>query len=151
MSYRIDIHREMYTIISHLDSGDLSPEDIARFLNEIIEIGESFIEDKLPCLYHVLLTSETHFDFGTILRSLNSLRQNEAMINVRRQLNMMTILVGSGMQNLQFTQHMMSTPQYGGRPIAILPTLDLALESVRRDIMAQGLDYTSPFATDGHG
>lgn len=150
MSYRIDIHREMYTIVSHLDSGDLSPEDVARFLNEIIEIGESFIDGKLPCLYHILLTSETRFDFGSILRALNSLRQNEAMINVRQKLNMMTILVGSGMQNLQFTQHMMSTPQYGGRPIAILPTLDLAIESVRRDIVAQGLDYTSPFATDGH-
>jgi len=150
MSYRIDVHRGIYTINSHLDDGELSSDDVARFLNEIIDIGESFIDDKLPCLYHILLTSETRFDFGGILRPLNSLRQNEAMINVRRRLNMMTILVGAGMQNLQFMQHMMSTPQYGGRPIAILPTLDLALETVRRDLVAQGIDFTSPFATDGH-
>jgi hypothetical protein len=116
---------------------------VARFLNEVIEIGERFIDDKLPCLYHILLTSETRFDSGALLRSLNSLRHNEAMINVRRRLNMMTILVGAGMQNLQFTQHLMSTPQYGGRPIVILPSLELALESIRRDLVAQGLAASS--------
>jgi hypothetical protein len=146
MPYHIEVRREIYTIISQIESADLAKEDVQRFVGDIIAVGESFIEEGLPALYHILLTDERKFDFVGMLKPLHELRQNAALIAVRTKLNMMTILVGTGkgMQNLQFTQQMMSTPQYGGRPIAILPTLELALESVRRDIAVHGISPSSP-------
>ena len=138
MPYYIEVRREIYTIISRIHSDDLSVEDIQRYIDEIIVIGEAFIAEGLPNLYHIVIAEDNKFDFGGIFKSLSALRQNKSMIAVRTQLNMMTILVGAGMQNLQFTQHMMSSPQYGGRPIAMLPSLEVALESVLLDIAAQG-------------
>jgi len=133
MSYTIEVQREHGIFISEFTSDPLRGEEFDRYLQEIITLNVMFDQDGRTQVYHILSLNAPQFDFSGMLQALSVIRQNKTMVELRNRLHSMSIIVTTSPAVAQFIEAMLTQANYGGRRMAVFPTLETALEFVRFD------------------
>ena len=137
MFYQVEIHREINTLISHISVQIPTEQELQDYMAEIVRLGNGFAEEGSTRLYHLFLIEPRRFDFAGGLRIILSFRNNKDLIEMRKRLNTMTILVGQTPKVFQTIMSMLPHAAMGGRPMAIFPTLEAALDFVKTDYAYQ--------------
>lgn len=133
MSYTIDVQRENGIFISEFGPEMLRGDELDRYLQEIVDLNVMFDREGRTQVYHILHLETTDFNFSGMLQALSVIRQNKTMIELRNRLHSLSIIVTTSPAIAQFIDAMLSQANYGGRRLALFPTMETALEFIRFD------------------
>lgn len=132
MPYQIELHEEINTLISYISPENPTDEELKHYLDEVIRIQGVVIQNQSSRLYHILVIEPRPYRFRDGLHVIRTIQHNKSLNTLRKQLHVVTILVGQTPKSFQVMITMM-TPRMAGRQVAIFLTLDAALDFVRTD------------------
>ena len=127
MPYKIDIQHENGVFISFFGPDVLRGEEFDQYLRDVIDLNVMFDREGHTQVYHILVIESTQLDFESMMRALITIRQNKDMIALRNRLHSLSIIVTNSHVMAQFIEMMLSNPGYGGRHLAMFPTVEAAL------------------------
>jgi len=136
MTYQIDRHPEINTMVSHIPPGNTSEEDLHNYMDRVVQTADEFAAQGATHLYHILVVAPRSYDFAVGMRNIRAIQQNKDLIAMRKRMNVMTILVGNMPKAFHVLMTLLSSPTFGGRKMAVFPRLEPALDFVRLDYEA---------------
>jgi hypothetical protein len=127
MSYKITVQHQDGIFISSFEPSNLRGELFDQYLDDIVNLNVRFDREGRTKVYHILVLESTQLDFEGMMRALSVIRQNKQMIALRNRLESLSMMVTATPTMAQFIETMMSNSGYGGRRMAVFPTLEAAL------------------------
>jgi hypothetical protein len=143
MPYQIETHEDINTLISHISSVRPTDDELTDYLEALIRFQNRMLQNNAKHIYHILVMESYNYNLVDSLSTMRSVQQNKTFNAARKQINMMTILVGKIPKALQIMIAMIRSS--GRRQVAVFPTLEAALAFVRTD----STNYREPVSDEG--
>jgi hypothetical protein len=146
MTYKINVQHEDGIFISTFGPDTLRGEEFDQYLRDVIDLNMAFDRRGLKKVYHILVFESAKLDFEGMMRALTAIRQNKDMIDLRKRLQSLSMMVTNSPAMAQFIDTMLSNTTQSGRRMSVFPTVEAALAFIRFE-QSQPLDTPPPTET----
>ena len=133
MTFQIEFREEVSTLISTITAQPSTDHEIGLYLDEVVRLQNIAIQNRAPRLYHIVVIEPHDYSLARGLGIIRAVQQNKGLRAIRKQIDIMIILVGQTSKSLQIMVTMMTQNAAGERQVAVFPTLDAALAFVYKN------------------
>lgn len=131
MPYQVELREEINALISYISPDSPTDEELKFYINEVIRCQSIIIQKKSPYLYHLLVVEAQHYNIIDGLHVIRLIQNNKELNTSRKNLKVITLIVGQTPKSFQILITMMTRLNDGGNQVAVFATLEPALDFVR--------------------